>query len=130
MRKIYAYTNGGECQVKDFFNRAEEKAVDKLMFQLEIIRDEKNGFLEPHIKHFSIERYRRLYEFRFRAYNLRVRVIFYEHNGELVLLYAFIKRDKKDTEKALETAMRILCNITEPDGEVKDKYKKELVFGD
>lgn len=130
MRKIYAYTNGGECQVKDFFNRAEEKAVDKLMFQLEIIRDEKNGFLEPHIKHFSIERYRRLYEFRFRAYNLRVRVIFYEHNGELVLLYAFIKRDKKDTEKVLETAMRMLCNITEPDGEVKDKYKKELVFGD
>ena len=130
MRKIYAYTNDGECQVKDFFNRAEEKAVDKLMFQLEIIRDERNGFLEPHIKHFSIERYRRLYEFRFKAYNLRVRVIFYEHNGELILLYAFVKRDRKDTEKALETAIKILCRITEPDGEIKDKYKKELIFGD
>ena len=61
---------------------------------------------------------------------MRVRVIFYEHNGELILLYAFVKRDRKDTEKALETAIKILCRITEPDGEVKDKYKKELIFGD
>ena len=49
-----------------------------------------------------------------------VRVIFYERNGEIILLHAFYKRDRKDTEKALEVALKILNSITDENGDVKE----------
>ena len=57
-----------------------------------------------------------------------VRVIFYEKNEEVLLLYAFYKRDKKDTEKALEAALKILNSISDTNGNIDCSYKRELVM--
>ena len=113
MRKIYIYGEAGESQVENFFSKANIKIQNKLKFQLVYIKDERNGFTEPHIKHFTIERYKELYEFRIKAAGTMVRVIFYENDGDILLLYAFYKHDKRDTQKALETALKLLHSYKE-----------------
>ena len=62
---------------------------------------------EPHVKHFIIERYRQFYEFRIKVSKKIVRIIFCERDDNIVLLHAFYKHDKRDTEKALEHALKI-----------------------
>ena len=57
-----------------------------------------------------------------------VRVIFYDKDGEVLLLYAFYKRDRKDTEKALETSLKILNSISDINGDIDSSYKRELVL--
>ena len=59
-----------------------------------------------------------------------VRVMFYEHHGEVILLYAFYKKDKRDTGKALETAYRILESIIERNGRITEEHKKEVKLYD
>ena len=59
-----------------------------------------------------------------------VRVMFYEHHGEVILLYAFYKKDKRDTGKALETAYRILESIIERNGRIPEEHKKEVKLYD
>ena len=127
MRTIYTYEIDGESPVVTFFKNTNSKIVNKLKYQLKYIKDEKIVFSEPHIKHFSIEKYRRLYELRIKTAGVMVRVIFYERNGEIILLHAFYKRDRKDTEKALEVALKILNSITDENGDVKDECKRELI---
>lgn len=127
MRRIYTYENDGECPVNLFFENTNGKIINKLKYQLAYVRDEKNVFSQPHVKHFSLEKYRKLYELRIKAAGTLVRVIFYEHNTDIILLHAFYKRDRKDTEKALETALKILNCVMTQDGKIKEKYKRELV---
>ena len=127
MRKIFFYVKDGVSQVEDFFSDTNHKIRSKLKFQLEFLRDERNQFLEPHVKHFSIEKYRPMYELRIKRSNAMVRVIFYEHNGEIILLHAFYKKDKKDTERALEAGLRILNQLLTDNGEIPDEYKREYI---
>ena len=126
MRKIYIYENDGKCQIEDFVLKTNQKIQKKLKFQLAYIMDKHNAFAEPHVKHFTIEKYRRLYELRVKAAGTMVRVIFYEKDGEVLLLYAFYKRDRKDTEKALEVSLKILNTITDENGDIDNSYKREL----
>lgn len=127
MRKIYAYINDEESPVLDFFGRAGEKTLEKLKFQLSLIKDESNVFKEPYIRHISIAKYSMLYELRFKAAGVMVRVIFYEFNGEVILLYAFYKKDKRDTKRALEISSKILDLIIDENGSISEIYKKEMV---
>lgn len=127
MRKIYIYEHDGKCQIQDFFSKTNPKIQKKLKFQLAYIRDKHNGFTEPHVKHFTIEKYRRLYELRVKAAGTMVRVIFYDKDDEILLLYAFYKRDRKDTEKALETSLKIFNSISDEIGDVDATYKRELI---
>ena len=128
MRKIYIYEKEGKCQIAEFFLKSNPKIQKKLEYQLEYIRDKHNGFTEPHVKHFTIEKYRRLYELRVKAAGTMVRVIFYDKDGEVLLLYAFYKRDRKDTEKALEASLKILNSISDINGDIDSSYKRELVL--
>ncbi len=125
MRRIYYYQDQGLCPVAEFFGRAGEKAREKLNFQLKYMRDPRNSFAVSYIRHFSEARYSRLYECRMKVSGLMLRVIFYEHNNEIVLLHAFLKRDKKDTHKGQESALKILNRIVRPDGSIPGEYKKE-----
>lgn len=127
MRKIYTYEKNGVCPIDDFFRQANDKIKRKFLFQLKYIEDEHNVFAEPHVKHFSIEKYRQLYELRIKAAGTMVRVIFYEPNNEIILLYAFYKRDRKDTEKALETGLKILHSLLAADGTINPGCRKEMV---
>lgn len=119
------YYKGGCCPVMSFLEQADEKIQRKVAFCLDYIKDEHNGFCEPYVKHFSIEKYRRLYECRVKAAGQMVRIIFYEHNGDIILLHAFYKRDRKDTEKALETALKLLDTAVDECGEILTECRKE-----
>ena len=121
MRKIYIY-DAGESQVEKFFLKADSKIQKKLRFQMEYIKDVRNSFTEPHIKHFTIDRYKELYELRIKAAGTMVRVIFYEDDCDILLLYAFYKHDKRDTQKALDTAIKILSSYK------ADPARRELIL--
>lgn len=123
MRKIYTYFDGFGCPVEDFILQSEPRVQKRYRTWLDYIRNEANGFSGPHIKHFSLERYSRLYEMRLKVARVMVRIIFYEHLGDIYFLHAFYKRDSKDTEKALETALKILGNACEPDGHIPESKR-------
>ena len=113
MRKVLVYETNGKCPVEDFFKASNKKIQSKLKYQLDYIKDEHNPLMEPHIKHFSIEKYRQLYELRIKAAGMMVRVVFYEQGDKIILLHAFYKKDRKDTEKALETGLKLLHSLLE-----------------
>ena len=126
MRKLYAYAPDSRCPVQEFLQGMDEKIQDKLRFQLAYILDENSSFVEPYVKHFSLAKYRPFYEIRVIAAKTMVRVIFHEKNGEIILLYAFHKRDRKDTERALEAARRIYDEITDRGGGICREYLREV----
>ena len=130
MRKIYAYTKDNRSSVEEFIQATNDKIKEKLIFQLVYIRDESNPFCEPYVKHFSMERYRKMYELRLKAAETMIRIIFYENDGEIVFLYAFHKRDRKDTDRGLETALKILESIVDKNGKIPKENKKELKLYD
>lgn len=130
MRKMYTYKTGNKQPVEEFLRNANEKIQHKALFQLSYIRDERNGFYEPYVKHFSIPRYKLFYELRIKAAGFMVRIIFYEKDSDIILLHAFYKRDRKDTEKALETALKIFESACDENGVFKDGCRKEWVLCD
>ena len=85
MRKLYAYAPDARCPVQEFLQGMDAKIQDKLRFQLAYILDEHSSFVEPYVKHFSIAKYRQLYEIRVKAAETMVRVIFHQKNGEIIL---------------------------------------------
>ena len=102
--------NGGEgkYQITDFIKKANPKIKKKFEFILRLIADENNQLKETYVKHFSIEKYKRLYELRLKAAGTMVRIIYYEEDKNIILLHAFIKKDKRDTEQALEHALKLI----------------------
>ena len=85
---------------------------DKLIRQLiELPNTPRANLREPHFKHFTLERYRDLYELRARG-KVLVRIIFtIRPNGEILLLHAFIKRQSRDTMQALEQALSVMAQV-------------------
>lgn len=102
---------GARGQVDEFIKASNIKIKKKFDFILKYIVDEKNQFKEPYVKHFSIEKYKRLYELRLKAAGTMVRIIFCNIDENIVLLNAFIKRDKRDTEQALEYALKLIEHL-------------------
>ena len=125
MREVYTYFNGKTCPVDDFINQTDKRIKRKIEFCLDYIKNESNCFSVPYIKHFSIAKYSMFYEFRVKAAGKMVRIIFYEKDKKIYLLYAFYKKDRKDTEKALDTSLRLL-NLISEDGEIKTEYRKGI----
>ena len=112
MRKIYIYKNdAAKGQVDTFIKTSNIKIRKKFDFLLRYIADERNQFKEPYVKHFSIEKYKRLYELRLKAAGTMVRIIFYNIDDNIILLNAFIKKDKRDTEQALEHALKLIEHL-------------------
>ncbi len=126
MRKVLAYETNGKCPVEDFFKASNKKIQSKFKYQLDYIKDEHNILMEPHIKHFVIERYKQLYELRIKAAGMMVRVIFHERGNEIILLHAFYKRDRKDTEKALETSLKLLHSLQNSD-DIENIVCREMI---
>ena len=102
---------GAKGQVDTFIKASNIKIRKKFDFILRYIADERNQFKEPYVKHFSIEKYKRLYELRLKAAGTMVRIIFYNIDDNIILLNAFIKRDKRDTEQALEHALKLIEHL-------------------
>ena len=109
MRKIYVYRNdAGEIPVLRFVESTHKKIRSKFDFMLQFVKDERNILCEPYVKHFSIDKYKMLYELRIRANGTMVRVIYYKAEENIILLHAFFKKSRRDTENALEYALKIL----------------------
>ena len=109
MRKIYVYRNdAGEVPVLRFIESTHKKIRSKFDFMLQFVKDERNMLCEPYVKHFSIDKYKMLYELRIRANGTMVRVIYYKAEENINLLHAFFKKSRRDTENALEYALKIL----------------------
>lgn len=113
--------------VTAFLDGLAPKFREKLIVQiLRLSQTPRSELKEPHYKHFSIERYNRLYELRERN-KVAVRIIFaHEPSGDVVLLNAFVKRQKRDTMQALEQSLRILAELREhPEYAVEFIVKEE-----
>ena len=112
MRKIYVYRNdAGEVPVLRFIESTHKKIRSKFDFMLNFVKDERNMLCEPYVKHFSIDKYKMLYELRIRANGTMVRVIYYRAEENIILLHAFFKKSRRDTENALEYALKILSSF-------------------
>lgn len=111
VRKIYMYYSEGNESVNDFIIKSNPKIKKKYEFLLRLIADEKNQLKEPYVKHFTIERFKQLYELRLKAAKTMIRIIYYKAEENIILLYAFNKKDKRDTEHALEYALKIVKSL-------------------
>lgn len=115
--------------VAQFIDSLDVKLRDKLIRQLIVLPQTPRAALrEPHYKHFSLERYRDLYELRERG-KVLVRVIFtIQPNGEIILLHAFVKRQSRDTMRALEQSLNILTQLREhPELATEYKVREERI---
>ena len=109
MRRVYVYkNNAGEIPVMQFINSSHHKIRHKYEFMMRFIANENNPLCEPYVKHFTVARYKRLYELRIRAAGTMVRIIYYKADDNIVLLHAFFKRSRRDTENALEYSLKLL----------------------
>ena len=124
--KIYKPPDG-PAQAETFIGALEPKLREKLVWQIfRLSRTPPAGLKEPHYKHFSIEKYQSLYELREKG-RMVVRIIFTPcPNGDYLLLHAFVKRQKRDTEKALEHSLRLLASLWDhPECAVEYTVKEE-----
>lgn len=120
---------GGEAPIHDFLNSLDEKLRLKLLMQLARLPSTPVSLMrEPHIKHFTIEKYSRLFEIREKN-RVLVRVIFtIRENGDILLLAPFIKRHKRNTMQALELSLKMLVEIeSDPCAAVKFMRKEAKV---
>ena len=128
MKGIWAYRPPGRLsQVSNFIEGLEPRLRERVLLHLyQMSLPQKPEMKEPYFKRFSLERYRSLCELRVKT-KLCVRVIFYPcANGDTLLLYAFVKRQKRDTMQALEQSLSILDALREhPERTVEYKVREE-----
>lgn len=128
MKDVFVYQPpGGSAQVALFIEGLDTKLRAKLLRQIiPLPRMPPSILREPHYKHFTLERYRSLYEVRAKN-GVAVRVIFtILPEGRVLLLYGFSKRQSRDTMQALDQSLRILAAFREhPEHAVEYKIKEE-----
>ena len=114
MRVVKVYRPPGQTAPVDAFLKSLEKKLrDKIVWQIfTLARLDKTEMREPHFKHFSLERYSQLYEIREKG-TVLVRIVYTICGGDIILLIPFVKRQKRDTEKALEQSLKKLAELRE-----------------
>ena len=127
MRSVKIYHPPGRAAPMDqFINSLDSKLQKKLCFQLFLLATKPDYELkEPHFKHFVLEKYSQFYELREKS-KILVRIIFVMDGEDILLLTPFIKRQPRDTMRALEASIRMLAEIREhPDYAVNISFLKE-----
>ena len=120
---------GRAAPVAQFIDNLEPRLREKLIRQLiELPGTPRSALREPHFKHFTLERYRELYELRERG-KVLVRIIFtIQADGGILLLHGFVKRQSRDTMQALEQSLNILARIqNQPELEAEYIVKEETL---
>jgi len=102
------------AQAALFIESLEPKLREKLLRQIiPLPRMPPSILREPHYKHFTLERYRSLYEVRAKG-RVAVRITFtILPGGRILLLCGFVKKQSRDTMRALEQSLRILLALQE-----------------
>ena len=128
MKDVLVYQPPGDpARVALFIEGLDTRLREKLLRQIiPLPRMPPSILREPHYKHFTLERYRSLYEVRAKN-GIAVRIIFTILPDEKVLLlYGFSKRQSRDTMRALEQSLRILAEFRDyPEHAVEYKIKEE-----
>jgi hypothetical protein len=108
----------------DFMKNQGGKLRRKLITQLWLLETSPT-LGEPHVKHFTIAKYARLYELRTRS-GVMVRIVYtVRGDGGIVLLEPFVKRHKRNTARALDSALNLLGKIDAGDCPVRRLGTKE-----
>ena len=142
LKKIYTYCDeNGVSPVLEFLKYSDDKIKKKSerdifrSFPSNLCKQKKpagkptrKGGVKVTKEHFIIERYRQFYEFRIKVSKKVVRIIFCERDDNIVLLHAFYKHDKRDTEKALEYSIKLYEKL-ETDSLLPFQYLKEVMMG-
>ena len=113
MKDVLIYQPFGDsAQAASFIEGLEPKLREKLLRQIiPLPRMPPSILREPHYKHFTLERYRSFYEVRAKN-GIAVRIIFtILPGGEVLLLHGFLKKQSRDTMRALEQSLRILAEF-------------------
>jgi len=128
MKGVKTYSPPGRAApVARFIDGLDRKLREKVIRQLVALPYTPRASLrEPHFKHFTLERYRDLYELRERG-KVLVRIVFtILPGGEILLLHAFVKRQSRDTMQALEQALGVLAQLRDhPELAVEYTVKEE-----
>lgn len=104
-----------------FLTSLDEKLRGKLISLLVLMVNTPLGLLrEPHVKHFTIEKYSALYELRAKGKSL-VRITFTSlPSGDILLLVPFVKKHARNTMQALDASLRMLSQISDGTGSYQE----------
>jgi len=110
MKLYYASSGSGPPDLIAFLDSLEPKLRQKLLRQFHLLMIHPLP-REPTVKHFTIEKYRGLYELRARS-KIMVRIIFtLQDDGSILFLTPFVKKDKRNTMQALDASLKLLAQI-------------------
>ncbi len=123
------YVVGGNPALQDFLDGLEPRLQTKVLRQIAMLRYTPiTRLCEPYYKHFSTEKYQKLYEMRIRS-KVLIRIIFTVQGQNTILLIPFVKRKPRDTMQALERSLKLLYDIkTAPDRVAEFKPNLEEQF--
>ena len=124
MRVIKMYhPPDSSAPVPTFLSLLDQKLQKKILRQLyRLTHVPLCDLKEPHFKHFAIEKYSHLFELREKN-RVLIRLIFTISEKEVILLVPFIKRQPRDTERALEQSLKMLSDIrNHPENAVYFQY--------
>ena len=112
MRAIKVFQPPGQAApLEEFLSTLDGKLQKKLRRQFFLLaHTELCDMKEPHYKHFVLEKYSQFYELREKN-KILVRIIFMVSGEDILLLVPFIKRQPRDTMRALEASLGILAEI-------------------
>ena len=110
MKTLYLYQDKGDNAVKRFLQSFPSKQQERLLRQIAMLLLPQLG--KPPVKHFQMDRYRSLFELRDKYKTTLTRIIFtYDAAGNVILLEAFIKNNKRKTDAALASALAKMRRI-------------------
>lgn len=112
MKKLYVYQDSDEIIIEQFLQAFPSKQQERLLRQIAMLLLPPETLGKPPVKHFQMDKYRRLFEVRDKFKCTLTRIIFtFDKNGNIILLDAFIKNHKRKTDAALEAALTKLRRI-------------------
>ena len=127
MRVVKVYQPPGKASpFEAFLAQQNPKLRQKLRWALfRLAQMDRCELKEPHFKHFALERYSDFYEMREKN-KILVRVVFTFCGEDILLLVPFIKKEPRDTMRALEQSISMLADVRrDPDYAVKYDFKEE-----
>lgn len=127
MKKVFLYLSpDGESPFLRFLSVMEPKLRTKLVQGIGNLAAIPEYMTEPHVKHFSLERYAALYEYRARM-RIMVRVVFtLDGDGNIILLHPMVKKRDRNTMQALETSLRMLERLKQGEASLVEYTGKEV----
>lgn len=128
MKKVYLYVSrNGEIPFLRFLDVMEPKMRTKLVQGIRNLASISAYMAEPHVKHFSLERYCALYEYRARL-RVMVRVMFsLDKSGNILVLHPMVKKRDRNTMQALEASLKMLAELEQGAASLLEYTWEEVV---